>query len=57
MRIAVPGAEYARDAAVTLGEIWGYAGVSAVYALCYAAFALALGLWLFQNRELGGAEG
>ena len=56
-RIAVPGFNYAQDAAVRLSEVWAYAGVSAVYAACYAAFALALGLWMFQNRELGGSEG
>jgi ABC-type transport system involved in multi-copper enzyme maturation permease subunit len=49
---------YANDArGVTMGEIWSYTGVAALYAVCYAAFALAVGMWLFQTRELGGAEG
>ena len=43
--------------AVSLGVIWGYLGISAAYAICYATFALAVGMWLFQTRELGGAEG
>ncbi len=43
--------------AVPLGEIWSYLGVSTVYAVAYAVFALAVGMWLFQTRELGGAEG
>ena len=36
---------------------WAYTGVATLYAICYAAFALAIGMWLFQSRELGGAEG
>jgi len=49
---------YANDPrGVTMGEIWSYTGVAALYAACYAAFALAVGMWLFQTRELGGAEG
>jgi ABC-type transport system involved in multi-copper enzyme maturation permease subunit len=49
---------YANDPrGVTMGEIWSYTGVAALYAVCYAAFALAVGMWLFQTRELGGAEG
>ena len=42
---------------VSLASIWGYTGIAFLYAACYAAFALAAGMWLFQNRELGGAEG
>ncbi len=38
-------------------SIWSYTGVSFLYAAAYAAFALAVGMWLFQTRELGGAEG
>lgn len=57
-RIAVPGTQYVHDiTAVPLSQIWAYAGASALYAICYAAFALAVGMWLFQTRELGGAEG
>ena len=57
-RIAVAGTRFAEEiGAIPLGDIWRYAGMSAVYAACYAAFALAVGMWLFQTRELGGAEG
>jgi ABC-type transport system involved in multi-copper enzyme maturation permease subunit len=56
--IKLAGTMYASDPrGVGLGEIWGYVGVAAIYALCYAAFALAAGMWLFQGRELGGSEG
>jgi ABC-type transport system involved in multi-copper enzyme maturation permease subunit len=56
--IALPGSIFANDrAAVTLGSIWGDAGLSFVYAAFYATAALAVGLLLFQTRELGGAEG
>lgn len=49
---------YAADPrGVTPGEIWSYVGVATLYGICYAAFALAVGMWLFQGRELGGAEG
>jgi ABC-type transport system involved in multi-copper enzyme maturation permease subunit len=49
---------YANDPrGVAMSEIWAYTGVAALYAICYAAFALAVGMWLFQTRELGGAEG
>ena len=34
-----------------------YTGVATVYAAAYAAFALAVGMWLFHGRELGGSEG
>lgn len=42
---------------VSLGDIWSYTGVAAIYSIAYAAFALAIGMWLFQSRELGGSEG
>jgi ABC-type Na+ efflux pump permease subunit len=42
---------------ITLGEIWSYTAVATVYAIAYAAFALAVGMWLFHGRELGGSEG
>ena len=43
---------------MTLSEIWAYTGVATLYAMCYAAFALAVGhAGSFQTRELGGAEG
>jgi hypothetical protein len=57
-RLAVAGTRFAEEfGAVPVSEIWKYAGISALYAACYAAFALAVGMWLFQTRELGGAEG
>jgi ABC-type transport system involved in multi-copper enzyme maturation permease subunit len=56
--IKLAGTMYWRDThAVSYGLIWGYTGVAALYAVCYAAFALAIGMWLFRGRELGGAEG
>ena len=57
-RIKIAGTQLAQDAqAVGLGEIWQYTGVAFLYAIAYAAFALTLGMLLFQTRELGGAEG
>src|SRR2546421_3483752 len=56
--IKLAGTMYANDPrGVTMGEIWAYTGVATLYAAAYAAFALAIGMWLFQTRELGGAEG
>jgi putative Ca2+/H+ antiporter (TMEM165/GDT1 family) len=50
--------EYAADStAVPLGRIWGYLLVSAGYAVVYSIFALSIGMWLLQTRELGGSEG
>ena len=55
-RLAVK--QFASDPnAVHLSTIWGYVGLSTAYAIAFAAFALAVGMWLFQSRELGGAEG
>jgi ABC-type transport system involved in multi-copper enzyme maturation permease subunit len=57
-RIALAGTAFANDVnAVPLSQIWGYTGYAALYALCYAAFALTAGMLLFQTRELGGGEG
>ena len=57
-RIALAGTSLATEVnAVRLGDIWGYTGYAALYALCYATFALAAGMLLFQSRELGGGEG
>ncbi len=56
-KLFIPGFAYAQDSAVKLSQVWAYAGTSALYALCYATFALAVGMWMFQTRELGGAEG
>jgi ABC-type transport system involved in multi-copper enzyme maturation permease subunit len=43
--------------AVELSTIIAYLAISAAYALAYSIFALSVGMWLFQTRELGGAEG
>lgn len=57
-RIKLPGTLFADDInGVALGEIWGYTAYAALYAIFYAAFALSIGMLLFQNRELGGGEG
>jgi hypothetical protein len=42
---------------VTVGQIWRYVAVAGLYAVLYTIFALTAGMLLFQNRELGGAEG
>jgi ABC-type Na+ efflux pump permease subunit len=56
--IRAPGTEFAKNLnAVPLSTIWGYLGVATLYGIAYAAFALGVGLFLFQGRELGGAEG
>ena len=50
--------EYANDPnAQPLGQIFGYLAISGGYAVIYTIFALSVGMWLFQTRELGGAEG
>jgi hypothetical protein len=57
-KIALAGTQFAADVnAVALGEIWKYVFIAILYAAAYAVFALSIGLLLFQNRELGGAEG
>jgi len=43
--------------AVEVSTIVLYVCISAAYAIAYSVFALAVGMWLFQTRELGGAEG
>lgn len=56
--IAVAGEFFSKDPSATqLSTIWGYLGLSTLYGIAYATFALSIGMWLFQNRELGGAEG
>ncbi len=55
-KIAV--AQFATDpTAVSLSVIWGYVAYALGYATVYTFFALTAGMWLFHNRELGGAEG
>jgi hypothetical protein len=57
-KIYLPHTEFAYDAAaVHLSSIWKYVGIAGVNAIAYAAFALAIGMLMFQSRELGGAEG
>ncbi len=49
---------FAGDAqAVSLGPIWQYVGIAALYAFTYCTFVLCVGMWSFQRRELGGGEG
>jgi len=43
--------------AVEVSTIVLYVLISAAYAIAYSVFALSVGMWLFQTRELGGAEG
>jgi ABC-type transport system involved in multi-copper enzyme maturation permease subunit len=37
--------------------IWSNAGLASLYAVFYVAFAMAIGMLIFRNRELGGNEG
>jgi len=53
--IAVP--QITDPRATQLSVIWGYVALAVGYAAAYAWFALSAGMWLFHNRELGGAEG
>lgn len=56
--IRLAGTHFAADPnGVALSAIWAGVGAAFLYAVFYAIFALAAGLWLFQSRELGGAEG
>jgi hypothetical protein len=56
--VAVAGTAYAHSAnAVSLLSIWGYIGLAGAYGLAYSTFALAVGMFVFQRRELGGNEG
>ena len=56
--IRLAGTMYADDPrGVHPGEIWRYTLMAAAYAVCYAAFALGLGMLFFEGRELGGGEG
>jgi ABC-type transport system involved in multi-copper enzyme maturation permease subunit len=50
--------QFAEDrSALQLAAIWKYVAWAVAYAAVYIFFALTAGLWLFHNRELGGAEG
>jgi hypothetical protein len=61
--IAVPGTRYwprpgiIDPNVVYMSQIWTYVGIAALYGIAYSAFALSTGMWMFKNRELGGAEG
>ena len=56
--IRVSGTAYAADPlGVSPSTIWGYVAVAALYAAAFSAFALSVGMWSFQGRELGGNEG
>jgi ABC-type Na+ efflux pump permease subunit len=56
--IALVGTPFAADPqAVPLGTIWTYVAIASLYGIAYSIFALSAGMWLFQTRELGGAEG
>jgi hypothetical protein len=55
--VKLPGTSFAQEQGVTLGQIWAGTGIAAVYALLYAVAALGVGMLLFRDRELGGAEG
>ena len=56
--VRVAGTAYAADPlGVNPSTIWGYVFVAALYAAAFSAFALSLGMWSFQGRELGGNEG
>ena len=56
--IRVAGTAYAGDPlGVNPSTIWAYVAVAALYAAAFSAFALSVGMWSFQGRELGGNEG
>lgn len=56
-QIAIPGTGFANyPQAIALSTLFGQISLAGVYALCYVTLALAMGLFLFHNRELGGAE-
>ncbi|MCC6239750.1 MAG: ABC transporter permease subunit [Phycisphaerales bacterium] len=57
-KIALTGTSFANDInAVTVSQLWFYVAAALLYAVAYSAFALSAGMWSFQTRELGGAEG
>ena len=47
----------AASGAASLGFIWQNTALATLYAGFYVSFALAVGLLIFRNRELGGNEG
>jgi ABC-type Na+ efflux pump permease subunit len=40
-----------------LSTIWKCVALAGLFAATYCTFALSAGMWMFQTRELGGAEG
>jgi hypothetical protein len=42
---------------ISTAFVWQNTGLAVLYAACYATAALAVGLLVFRNRELGGNEG
>jgi ABC-type transport system involved in multi-copper enzyme maturation permease subunit len=55
--VAVSGTSFALDStAVAVSTLWTYVAVASLYAISYVTFALSVGMWLFENRELGGGE-
>ena len=56
--IRVAGTAYAADPLGTnVSTIWFYVFIAGLYAVWFSVFALSVGLWSFQGRELGGNEG
>lgn len=56
--IAVPGTNYMDSPnAVPMRVILTGIAIAIGYGIAYSAFALGAGMWLFETRELGGAEG
>ena len=56
--IQVHGTAYAADPlGVATSTIWLNVLAATAYALTFSTFALSVGLWSFQGRELGGNEG
>ena len=54
--IKLAGTSFADDGrAVTLGSIWLYVALAAIYFLCYVTFVLGVGYASLQSRELGGS--
>ena len=51
-------AQFVSDPSATpISQIAGYLGLSLIYGIAFTVFALSVGMWMFQTRELGGAEG
>lgn len=56
--IAIPGTRWVEASnSVAPGTIWGLVAAGVLYGVCYAVFALGVGMYFFRNRELGGSEG